>query len=114
MRGNTMSTHRPDVDDDVIPEFDFSQAIPSPFVGLIGPNYRIHSHGEGPGRQTYTVISTRRRGRESVEFIDLDIAPRRVARFQTESVARAAIADFAGVDRFSFDLIIEVRGEEST
>jgi len=28
MRGNAMSTHGNDVDDDVIPEFDFSHAIP--------------------------------------------------------------------------------------
>ena len=114
MRGNAMSTRRNDVDDDVIPEFDFSRGIPNPFVGLIGPNYRIYSHGEGPDRQTYTVISARRRRREWIEFRDLKIAPHRVAPFQTEWVAREAIGRFLGIDQSSFDLIIEVRGGDST
>jgi len=95
---------------DDIPEFDFSRGIPNPFVGLIGPNYRIYSHGEGPERQTYSVISSRRRGREWIEFADLAIVPRRVARFRTEWVAREAIGRFLGIDSSSFDLFIEVRG----
>ena len=104
-----MSTHRDDVVDDVIPEFDFSRAIPNPFIGLIGPNYTILSHGEGSDRKTYSVISLERRGREWIEFVELKIAPRRVARLATEWVARDAIASFLGIDRFSFDLTIEVR-----
>jgi hypothetical protein len=108
-----MSTSKAN-DDDVIPEFDFSRGIPNPFVGLIGPNYRIYSHGEGSERRTYSVISSRRRGREWIEFVDLGIAPRRVARFKTEWVAREAIGRFLGIDSFSFDLIIEVQGRDST
>lgn len=104
-----MSTHQTDVDDDVIPEVDFSRGIPNPFAGLIGPNYRIYSHGEGPHRKAYSVISLERRGREWIEFVDLEIAPRRVAGSGTERVARDAIASFLGIDPLSFDLIIEVR-----
>ena len=95
---------------DDIPGFDFSRRIPNPFVGLLGPDYRIYSRGEGPERQTYSVISSRRRGREWIEFVDLGIASRRVARFRTEWVAREAIGRFLGIDSSSFDLFIEVRG----
>ena len=70
MLGNAMTTPRNDVDDDAIPEFDFSRGAPNPFVGLIGPNYRIYSHGEGPDRGTHSVISIRRRGREWIEFVN--------------------------------------------
>jgi hypothetical protein len=114
MRGNALTTPRNHVDDDAIPEFDFSRGIPNPFAGLIGPNYRIYSHGEGPDRQAYAVISARRRGREWIEFVDLKIAPRRAARFQTEWVARETIGRFLGIDSSSFDLIIEVKGGDST
>ena len=55
------------------------------------------------------MISSRRRGREWIEFVDLGIAPRRVARFKTEWVAREAIGRFLGIDSFTFDLIIDVR-----
>lgn len=103
------SEHQTDVDDVVTPEVDFSRGIPNPFAGLIGPNYRIHSHGEGPDRKTYSVISLERRGREWIEFVDLEIPPLRVAQLATEWVARDAIASFLGIDRFSFDLTIEVR-----
>lgn len=109
MRGNAMSTHRNDVDDDVIPEFDFSHAIPNPFIGLIGPNYTIRSHGEGSDRKTYSVISLERRGRQWIEFVDLEIEPRRVAHFGMEWIAREAIGQFMGIDPFSFDVIIKVR-----
>ena len=109
MRGNAMSTHRDHVDDDVISEFDFRGAIPNPFLGLIGPNYLIRSHGNGSIAESYSVISVERRGREWIEFVDLEIAPCRVAGFETEWVGRQAIASFLGVDGASFDLIIEVR-----
>lgn len=109
MRGNAMSTHRTDVDDDVVPEVDFSRGIPNPFAGLIGPNYRIYSHGEGPDRKAYSVISLERRGRQWIEFLGLDIPPHRVAGSGAEWVARDAIASFLGIDRLSFDLTIEVR-----
>jgi hypothetical protein len=46
---------------DVIPEVDFFRAIPNPFAGLIGPSYRIYSHGEGSDRRAYSVISVLRR-----------------------------------------------------
>lgn len=109
MRGNVMSTHRTDVDDDVIPEFDFSRAIPNPFLGLIGPNYTIRSYGEGPERETYSVIILERHGRRRIEFVDLDIPRRRVAKSGIEWIARDAIAQFLGIDASSFDLVIEVR-----
>jgi hypothetical protein len=106
-----MSTRRND-SDDVIPEFDFSGAIPNPFIGLIGPNYTIRSHGTGSNRKTYSVISSERRGQAWIEFVNLEIAPRRVARSGTEWIAREAIADFLGIDQSSFDLVIQVRGED--
>ena len=114
MRGNYMSTHRNDVDDDVIPEVDFSRAIPNPFAGLIGPNYRIYSHGEGPDRQAFTVVTAQRDGGRWVDFVDLEIPSCPVAESGDEWIAREAIARFLGIDRFSFDLIIEVQGGDST
>lgn len=108
MRGNAMSTHRDDIDD-VIPDFDFRGAIPNPFLGLIGANYLIRSRGNGSIEESHAVISVERRGREWIEFVDLEIAPCRVAGFETEWVARQAIASFRGVDPASFDLTIEVR-----
>lgn len=104
-----MSTHRDHVVDDVIPEFDFRGAIPNPFLGLIGPNYLIRSHGNGSSEEPYSVIGVERRSREWIEFVDLEIAPRRVAGLETEWVARQAIAGFLGVDGASFDLTSEVR-----
>jgi len=74
----------------------------------------MYSHGEGSNGKSYSVISLERRGREWIEFVDLEIAPRRIARLGTEWVAREAIDDFLGIDQSSFDLIIEVRGAEST
>lgn len=109
-----MSTHRNDVDEDVIPEFDFSRAIPSPFAGLIGPNYRIHSHGEGPDRQVFTVVSAKREGGRWLDFVDLEIPSCLATESGDEWIAREAIADSLGIDRFSFDLIIEVRDVSAT
>lgn len=104
-----MSTHRNDVDEDVIPEFDFSRAIPSPFAGLIGPNYTIYSHGDGRDRPTFTVVSAQREGGQWVDFVDLDIPSCRSEGSGDEWVAREAIGRFLGIDQSSFDLIIEVR-----
>jgi len=73
MRGNVMTTPPNDVDDDVIPEFDFNRAIPSPFIGRIGPNYTIWSHGDASDRQAFMVVSTHREGGGWIDFVDLEI-----------------------------------------
>jgi hypothetical protein len=109
-----MSTRRTDIDDDVIPEFDFSRAIPNPFVGLIGPNYKIHSHGSGSDRQSFRVVSAERAGRRWLDFVDLEIPSCPAAESGNEWIAREAIGRILGIDSFSFDLIIEVQAGDST
>lgn len=104
-----MSTHRNDVDEDVIPEFDFSRAIPSPFAGLIGPNYTIRSHGDGDDHQAFTVVSVQREGGRWLDFVDLEISSCPSSGSGDEWIAREAIGRFLGIDQSSFDLIIEVR-----
>jgi hypothetical protein len=99
---------------DDIPEFDFSRAIPNPFAGLIGPNYKIHSHGIGSDRQSFTVVSAQRSGRRWLDFVDLKIPSCPAAGSGDEWIAREAIGRFLGIDSFSFDLIIEVQGGDST
>jgi hypothetical protein len=109
-----MNTRRNDVVDDVIPEFDFSRAIPNPFAGLIGPNYKIYSHGIGSDRQSFAVVSTRRPGGRWLDFVDLEIPSCPAAESGNEWIAREAIGQFLGIDRSSFDLIIEVQGGDPT
>ncbi len=99
---------------DDIPEFDFSQAIPNPFVGLIGPNYKIHSHEIGSDRQSLTVVSAQRAGGWWLGFVDLEMPSCPAAESGNEWIARDAIGRFLGIDSFSFDLIIEVQGRDST
>ena len=109
-----MNTHRIDVDEDVIPEFDFSLAIPSPFAGLIGPNYRIYSHGNGRDRQVFTVVTVEREGSRWLDFVDLEIPTCPATESGDEWIAREAIGQFLGIDSSSFDLIIEVQGGVSS
>jgi hypothetical protein len=109
MRGNAISTHRNDVDDDVIPEFDFRGAIPNPFAGLIGPNYRIRSHGNGSDGRAFTVVSAKRDGRRWLDFGDLAIPSCPASESGDEWIAREAIARFLRIDSSGFDLIIEVQ-----
>lgn len=113
MRGNVMTTPPNDVDDDVIPEFDFNRAIPSPFIGRIGPNYTIWSHGDASDRQAFVVVSTHREGGGWIDFVDLEIPSCPAPESGAEWIAREAIGRFLGIDESDFDLIIEVRGAGS-
>jgi hypothetical protein len=54
-----MSTSKVNVDDDVIPEFDFSRSIPSPFRHLARKGMRFHIVTDGADLPTYHVTSSR-------------------------------------------------------
>jgi len=83
-----MSTPKVDADDDVIPEFDFSRAIPS--------HFRDH------------VIARRRARSWWIEIDEID-GSGRPARWSTiESTARQVIARSRGIDPSDFDLVIDL------
>lgn len=64
-----MSTSNVNVVDDVIPEFDFSRAMPRPFRHLARKGMRFHIVTEGAKLPTFHVIA-RRRGRS--RWIEID------------------------------------------
>ena len=105
-----MSTSKVPVvdDDDVMPEFDFSRAIPSPFRDRARKGMRFHILTDGADLPTFHVTA-RRRGR--VWWIEIDeIAGSGLpARWTTlESTARETIARSQGIDPTDFDLVIDL------
>ena len=103
-----MSTSKVNVDDDVIPEFDFSRSIPSPFRHLARKGMRFHIVTDGADLPTYQVTA-RRRGRAWwIEIDEIDDS-RRPARWSAiESTARQLIAQSRGFAESDFDLVIDL------
>jgi len=103
-----MSTSKVNVDDDVIPEFDFSRATPSPFRHRARQGMRFHILTDGADLPIYHVTA-RRRGRAWWIEIDEIDGSARPARWSTiESIARQAIVRSRSVDPSEFDLVIDL------
>jgi len=103
-----MSTSKVDVDDDVIPEFDFGRAMPSPFRDRARRGMRFHILTDGADLPTFHVTA-RRRGRGWWIEIDEIDGFGRLARWSTiESTARQAIARSRSIDPSEFDLVIDL------
>jgi hypothetical protein len=105
-----MSTSKVPVvdDDDVIPEFDFSRAIPSPFRDRARKGMRFHILTDGADLPTFHVTA-RRHGRAWWIEIDEIAGSGHPARWTTlESTARQAIARSQGIDLTDFDLVIDL------
>ena len=103
-----MSTSKVHVDDDVIPEFDLSRAVPSPFRDRARRGMRFHIVTDGARLPTYHVI-VGRRGRSWWIEIDEIHGSGRSARWSTiESAARQLIARAKGIEPSAFDLVIDL------
>ena len=104
-----MSTSKVHVDDDdLITEFDFSRAIPSPFRDRARKGMRFHILTDGAELPIFHVTA-QRRGR--AWWIDIDEigGAGRLARWSAiESVARQVIARAHGIDPTDFDLVIDL------
>jgi hypothetical protein len=103
-----MSTPKVDADDDVIPEFDFSRAIPSPFADRARKGMRFHILRADSDLPTYHVTARRRARSWWIEIDEID-GSGRPARWSTiESTARQVIARSRGIDPSDFDLVIDL------
>ena len=103
-----MSPSKVNVVDDVIPEFDFSRAMPSPFRHLARKGMRFHIVTDGAKLPAFHVIA-RRRGRSWWIEIDEIDGSGRPARWSTiESTARQMIAQSRSIDPSDFDLVIDL------
>jgi hypothetical protein len=103
-----LSTPKASVVDDVIPEFDFSRAIPSPFRDRARKGMRFHILTDGADRPTFHVTAQRRGRAWWIEIDEID-GSARPARWSTiEPVARQVIARAQGIDPTDFDLVIDL------
>jgi hypothetical protein len=95
-------------DDDVMPEFDFSRAIPSPFRDRARKGMRFHILTDGADLPTFHVTARRRRRAWWIE-IDEIAGSGHPARWATlESTARRTIAQSQGIAPTDFDLVIDL------
>lgn len=107
-----MSTSKVNVVDDVIPEFDFSRAVPSPFRDRARRGMRFHIVTEGARLPTYHVIASRRGRAWWIEIDEID-GSGGPARWSTiESASRQLIARAKGVEPSDFDLVIDLPSTE--
>ena len=96
------------VDDDVILEFDFRRAIPSPFRDRARKGMRFHILTDGADLPTFHVTA-RRRGRAWwIEIDEIDGSARAASWSTIESTARQVIARSSGLDTSDFDLVIDL------
>ena len=103
-----MSTSKVNVDGDVIPEFDFRRAIPSPFRDRARRGMRFHVVRVGAALPTFHVTARRRGPGWWVEVSEIG-GSGRSARWSTiESTARQLIAESADVTSADFDLVIDL------
>lgn len=104
-----MSTSRSRiVDDDLIPEFDFSRAIPSPYRDRARAGMRFHIRTDGADLPVYHVQAAPRGRGWWIEVAEID-GSGRSTRWQTiESTAREMIARSEGLEPTDFDLAIEL------
>ena len=103
-----MSTSKVNVDHDVIPEFDFRRAVPSPFRHQARQGMRFHIVTDGAGLPAFHVTA-RRRGRSWWITVDEIDGSGRAARWSTiESAARQLIAQSRSIDPSDFDLVIDL------
>ncbi len=103
-----MRTSKVNVDDDVIPEFDFRRAAPSPFRHLARKGMRFHIVTDGAGLPAFHVIA-RRRGRSWwIEIDEIDGSGRPAQLSTIESTARQVIAQSRSIDKSDFDLVIDL------
>jgi hypothetical protein len=104
-----MSTSKTNVvDDDTIPEFDFSRAIPSPFRDRARNGMRFHIVTDGADRPIYHVTARRRRRGWWIEIDEIEGSGGRARVPSIESVARGLISRACGLDPSQFDLVIDL------
>ena len=103
-----MSTHRNDVDDDVIPEFDFSRAVPSPFRHLARKGMRFHIVTDGAELPVYHVCAQRLGRSWWIEIEEIAGSGTSVRWATMESRARQVISRSTGINPSDFDLVIDL------
>ena len=104
-----MSTSRSRiVDDDLIPEFDFRRAIPSPYRDRARAGMRFNIRTDGADLPVYHVQAVPRGRAWWIEVAEIDGSGRSVRWASIESAAREIIARAEGIGPADFDLVIEL------